>query len=304
MNSIYLNNFKNNFNEYFEIQNDIHEDLTTILYSNSEFMIDCYIHHNLIRIFGDNISTVKQIISDELQYLMNPNYIVFDFGKSDTKAIIALIQSKLANKLIFNGRILIIIKNIHLINNSSQSILSNILDTRNDHYYFLLTSINLTRIISGITSKCLCRKIFLGKMTKTLKLFCKNEDLDDSKVSKIAKNTSDIYTALTVLSEGITYVNLMENQLTQIFKLIKKQKHEHFIFNVRECIYKLSLYNIPNNQICHSIVTIVTKKFKSHKNIHNIISYIAKTQHNLIFASRHLYHFELLFIYIYQNINH
>ena len=114
MNSIYLNSFKSNLHQYVEFHNCIFKDITTILFSKSNFLIDCYIHSNLKMIF-QNVNTTCISIKDDLHYLQNNEFMIFDFDKINHDTTLNFIKSKMLNKLIFDTEILVICKNIHLL---------------------------------------------------------------------------------------------------------------------------------------------------------------------------------------------
>lgn len=298
MNSIYLNNFKSNLHQYVEFHNCIFKDMTTILFSKSNFLIDCYIHSNLKMIF-QNVNTTCISIQDDLHYLQNNAFMIFDFDKINHDTTLNFIKCKMLNKLIFDTEILVICKNIHLLSSTKQKVLSKILDMHNKHYYFLLTSQTNT-INQGIISKCLTKRVYIENMSKTLKLFCNNESIDDSKVSKIVKKTSNIYTALVCILSDIEYTNIIEKELINIFNIIKKQKLELLVPCVRETIYKLNAYSISNSEICNKITAYIIRKFKNSDFIFTAVSYISKAEHDMLKTSHPLYHFELFFIHLYN----
>lgn len=298
MNSIYLNNFKSNLHEYVEFNNCIFKDITSILFSSSNFLIDCYIHTNL-KLNFQNVNTTSISIQDDLHYLKNDEFIIFDFKKINHNATLELIKNKMLNKLIFNTQILIICKNIHLLSSSNQKVLSKILDMQNKHFYFLLTS-QTHSINQGIISKCLIKRVYIQNMSKTLKQFCKNENIDNSNVSKLVKKTSDIYTALLFLVSDIEYTNIIEQELMNIFNVIKKNKLELLLPCVRTTIYKLNTFSISNSEICKKIAGYMMKKYKTCEFIFTAISHLAKIEHDILNASHPLYHFEMFFIHLYH----
>jgi hypothetical protein len=302
MEFIHLNNFKIDFNKYFDVPNCIFEDVPTVFCSNSEFLIDCYLFNNLKLVF-DDISTFPKSVAEDLNYSYNTKFIIFNFQKVNREACLEFVSNRISNKLIFDDKILIILKNIQVLSASELKSLSTILDIRNMSFHFVLTTLNNSVLTNTLSSKCFCKRIYIPKLSNTLKLFCNNENIDPSNISNIIKKTSDIYTAITFLSFGLEYNNIIENEILSVLNVIKKNKFEILVPTIRSVVYKLNSYSISNSIICKSIATCVIRKFKNDEKIFDIISCLAKTEHDLLYASRPLYYFEYFFIYLHQSIN-
>jgi hypothetical protein len=302
MEFIHLNNFKLEFHKYFDVKNSIFPDIPTIFCSNSEFLIDCYLYNNL-KLNFDDISTSEKSVAEDLHYSYNTNFIIFNLQKVNHKSCLEFISNRISNKLIFDSKILIVLKNTHVLSASLLKTVSNLLDIRNQCFHFVLTTLHNYILTNTMSSKCLCKKIYLPKLSKTLKLFCTNENIDPSNISNITKKTSDIYTAICFISSGLDYNNIIEKEILSILKIIKQNKFEILVPTIRSVIYKLNSYNISNSLICKSIATCVIRKFKNDEKIFKTITCLAKTEHNLLYASRSLYHFEYFFIYLHHIIN-
>lgn len=305
MDLIYLNDFKSNFHNYFDIQNICFTDIHALIFSNDAFFLDCYLQSNLKILYTNIITTNKQTFNN-IDFEYNINFTIFDMILLQPKFndFVEYMNIIGYNKILFDKKIHVIIKNIHILNKSQQNVLATLIDSQKANSV-ICTSINHSRTIEKLRSRLFCMKLIVNNMPTILKKYAEDQGIyDDLLIKDIVKQQKDLYSSLLHLHNGF-YKNMIECELSSIVNSIKKTKNiQIYISKIRECFYKLFIYNIPKTILLHNIFDVLYKKYK--KNItymHFIVRELSVIDNNLIFAAKPIYHYERFFLKIFKLIH-
>lgn len=306
MELIYLNDFKENFSEYISVKNIIFDDLHSLLYSHDMFLLDCYLDTNLKNKFG-NISTSQKSTFNGIEFQYNNNFIVFNMNllSSQFNDFVKYLVSVSNNKVLFDKKLLFIIKNIHVLSRTQQNIISTLIQSLKS-YIVICTTINHSKSTERLKSVLFCYKIFITDIKKIIKLYAKDQGIIDIQLIKdVTKENKNLYSSILHLHTGI-YEDVITNEIYILVSSIKKTRDiASYISKIREVFYKLIIYNIHRKQLLHSILYAIQRKFKN-KNV-DLTSFVLEQlcilDNNIIFSAKPIYHYELFFIKLYKYIN-
>ncbi len=307
MDAIYLNDFKSSFSKYYKHKNLFFDDLYVLIYSNDGFLLDCILQSNLMNKFKTN-QTILKTTYNNLSFEYNQHFSIFDMQciQPNFNDFVTYIHSISANKVLFDMKIYIIFKNIHLLSKNQQNILAALIESLKA-YTVMCTTISLDRIIDKVKSRLFCKKEVITNILPIIKSYAKDQGITDTSLIKnIEKHKLDLYASILHLHTGL-YLNVIEFELSHIFNSIKKTKNINiYITKIRESIYKLLIYNISHKRITSNILKIIEKKYKKTENtiLFRIIHELSVLDHDLIFSAKPIYHFELFFLKLYKLVNH
>lgn len=307
MDLIYLNDFKSSFRDYFPVDNVIYPDMHVLIYSNDPFLLDCYLHTNLQATY-DTTTTIKKHTFNKVEFEYNFNFTIFDmmFLQTNFVEFIEYMNSTSNNKILFDKKMHVIIKNIQVLNNHQQNVLATIVDSQKSNN-IVCTTINQSKTIEKLRSRLLCKRVVVDNMTRILNLYAKDQGIQDDNhclVKEIVKQEKDLYSSVLHLHNGFRQ-DVIEVELSNIIGTIKKTKNiKIYLSKIRECFYKLFIYNLPRQLLLHNIWKALHKKFKKNESILHFISReLSLLDHTLVFAAKPIYHYERFFLLIFKAVN-
>lgn len=306
MNTIYLNDFKSSFSKYYGYKNIIFDDLHVLIYSNDSFLLDCVLQSNLLTKFKTS-STILKTTHNNLAFEYNQYFSIFDIQsiQPNFNDFVAYIHSIATNKVLFDMKVHIIFKNIHMLTKNQQNILAVLIESLKA-YTVICTTISLDKVIDKVKSRMFCKKEIIRNILPIIKDYAKDQGITDTSLIKnIEKNKLDLYASILHLHTGL-YLNIIETELNLIFNSIKKTKNINiYISKVRESIYKLLVYNVTHKNIINNILKLVEKKYKKSETIiTRIIHELSVLDHDILFCAKPIYHYELFFLKLYKIVNH
>ena len=305
MNAIHLNDFKSTFSKYYKYKNILFDDLNVLIYSNDGFLLDCILQSNLEDKFKTN-QTILKTTYNNLSFEYNKHFSIFDVQRiqPNFNDFIAYIHSISANKVLFDMKIYMIFKNIHVLSKNQQNIIAVLIESLKA-YTVICTTISIDKIINKVKSRLFCKKEIITNILPILKSYAKDQGIIDTCLIKtIDKHKLDLYASILHLHTGL-YLNVIEIELNIILNSIKKTKNINiYISKVRECIYKLLIYNISYKLIINNILKLLEKKYKKSESILiQFIHELSVLDHDLLFSAKPIYHFELFFLKLYKLVN-
>lgn len=311
MDVIYLNEFKKNIGLYTDVHNIIFDDLNVMLYCNDIFYIDCYLEHNLrVRLniqHDDPLKRSLQQTHNGVPFLYNSNFSEFDFTNcvlmfDDTMAYLDHIST---NKGIVNHKVILVLKNIHLLSKSQQYVLSRLIEKLHRSFIIVLTTQKLSKIVAQLQSRLMCLNLNNYDLKTLIKQYIEENVLDSNVLNDIIKAEHvGVRSALLALHTG-TYRNFVEEEMNALLSQVKKMKViGNYIDRVREVIYNIMIFNIAHSDICKAILTSVVKKYKKQPDIvKSMVRVLAKLDSDLLASSKPLYHFEYCFLWLYKLVH-
>ena len=306
MDAIYLNDFKSSFSKYYKHKNILFDYLFVLIYSNDGFLLDCILQSNLRNKFQTN-QTILKTTHNNLSFEYNQHFSIFDmqFIQPNFNDFVTYIHSIAANKVLFDMKVYIIFKNIHVLSKNQQNIFAVLIESLKA-YIVICTTISLDKVVDKVKSRLFCKKEVITDILPILKSYAKDQGITDTSLIKnIEKHKLDLYASILHLHTGL-YLNVIENELSLIFNSIKKTKNINiYIAKVRECIYKLLIYNISHKHIVNNILKLLDKKYKKSEHVLiQSIHELSVLDHDLLFSAKPIYHFELFFLKLYKLVNH
>lgn len=309
MDTIYLSDFKLSFNKYFFIDPIIQDNLNLLIYINDLFLLECYINSALSAVF-DNINTSEKITFNNVPFLYNVNFVIFDFSVivSQFDDTIQHFEQISKNQVIFRKKHIIILKNVHFLNKNQQLILSRIFDKLKHTHTIILTTINISKIISQLQSRISCFRIPKKNINNVIINYANDNNIEN--VSDILQQcnmfNTDLYSTLIALHTG-SYKNHVYDEFYKLVEICKKSKViPTYLSKVRATYYKIIIYNVNHPYICNIILLCIIKKYNKKSNfikINNIVNEISLLEYNVSKSSKPLYHYELFFLKLFKIIN-
>lgn len=307
MESIYLNDFKSSFRDYFPVDNVLYPDMHVLIYSNDPFLLDCYLHSNLKSLYDTTTTTKKQTYND-VDFEYNFNFTIFDMILLQSKFsdFVEYMNATGNNKILFDKKVHLIIRNIQVLNNHQQNVLATIIESQKSNS-IVCTTINQSRTIEKLRSRLFCKRVVVDDMSRILNRYAKDQGIQDDNnglVKEIAKEQKDLYSSVLHLHNGF-HKNVIDTELANIIGTIKKTKNlQIYLSKIRECFYKLFIYNLPRQLLVHNIWKALHKKFKKNESILHFISReLSVLDHTLIFAAKPIYHYERFFLQVFKAVN-
>lgn len=309
MDVIYLSDFKQSFKNYFSVLSVIQENFNLIVYSNDIFLLECYLNTALSNVF-DDINTTEKYTFNNVQFLYNINFVIFDiiFCSSQFDDLVQYLDHISNNQVIFKKKLILIIKNIHILNRSQQYIFARLIDSLQKVYTIIVTTNNISKILIQIQSRLTVFKIPNTNINENIIKFANDNHIKNA--SNILEQCdivkTDLYTKLIALHTG-SYKNYIYDELYKLIEICKKSKVvPTYLSKVRAVYYKIIIYNISHAQICNIILNCVLKKYNKKsqiENIHHIIHELSILEASIIKSSKPLYHYELFFLKFFKIIN-
>ncbi|QOI90236.1 hypothetical protein QKU58_gp095 [Pyramimonas orientalis virus] len=305
MDTIFLNDFKKDFHKYYIIENIIFDDIHLLLYSNDNFLLDCYLSSNLMKRF-DSVQTITKKTFNDVNFEYNAQFCIFDLVTviQQFSDFIEYIDSVSKNKVLFERKLFIIIKNIHLLNKQQQSILSSVIDSQKTNTIICTTTI-LSKITERTKSRMFCKSLTVQNLSNIIKLYSKDQGFDDKDVLKeVLKQNKDLYSSVLHLHTGM-YKNVVDIEMNTLINSIKKTKNVNiYISKVRETFYKIIVYNLPHKHILNSLLCCLEKKYsKSNDILTFCIHELCYLDHNVLFSAKPIYHYEYFFLKLFKMVN-
>jgi len=261
----------------------------------------------LIKKFG-NINTIAQHTYNEIQFQHNKNFSMFDMLiiAQQFNDFITYIDTLKNNKVLFDSKNLIIITNLEQLTRHQQHVLSVVVERQRNTSFICVTS-SLSKINERMKSRMMCKKIVITKkeQKKIIETYAKEQGLNDTSLIKtIIKETDDMYSSVFYLHTGI-YINIIKTELMTIIGTIKKLKNvQTFISKTRDVMYKLLIYNLSQQKILHTILSVIEGKFsKSPSTMMFCVKKLNELDNNLLNSAKPIYHYELFFLEMYRFVN-
>jgi replication-associated recombination protein RarA len=254
----------------------------------------------------ESIQTITKTTYNDVVFEYNQQFCIFDMVgiASNFSNFVEYLYSVSQNKVLFDKKLFIIVKNIHLLNKYQQSVLSSVIEAQKQNTIVCTTTI-LSKIVDRVKSRVFCKRLAIQNMSNILKLYSKDQGIDDQQLIKdILKQNKDLYSSVLHLHTGM-YVNVVEVELNGLINSIKKTKNVSiYITKIREVFYKLIVYNLPHKLILNALLICLEKKYmKSPTILCYCITELCKLDHNVIMAAKPIYHYEHFFLKIYKAVN-
>ena len=309
MDVIYLSDFKNSFDKYFSILPIIQENLNLLIYNHDSFLIECYLNSALSSVF-DNITTTEKFTFNNVPFLYNISFVIFDLTVivSQFDDLVQYFDHISNNQVIFSKKLILFIKNLHVLNRNQQCVFARLFDSLQKIYTIIVTSNNISKIIIQIHSRLSILKIPINNLDENIIKYANDNHIENA--SNILQQCNildnDLYTKLMALHIG-SYKNYIYNEIYKLIESCKKSKIvSTYLSKVRAAYYKIIVYNISHPYLCNIISNCVFKKYYKKSNadkIHSITHQISVLEHNIIKSSKPLYHYELFFLKLFKIIN-
>lgn len=307
MDTIYLNDFKKSFHKYIKIIDLVFDDINVILYSNDRFIVESYLNSMLSNKFG-NINTITQYTYNEIPFQHNKNFSIFDILNISQQFndFVTYIDTLKNNKVLFDTKNVIVITNLEQLTKYQQHVLSVVVERQQNTRFICVTS-SLSKINERMKSRMMCKKIVITKkeQKKILETYAKEQGLDDSSLIKtILKETDDMYSSVLYLYTGI-HINIIKTELLSVIGTIKKLKNvQTFISKIRDTMYKLLIYNLSQEKILRTILSVIEGKFsKIPVTMMFCIKKLNELDNSLLNSAKPIYHYELFFLEMYRFVN-
>jgi hypothetical protein len=305
METIFLNDFKESFHKYYKTDNIIFNDLHLLMYSCDSFLIDCYLQSNIKESFIST-QTISKTTYNDITFEYNQQFCIFDIVTlvSQFSNFIEYLDSVSQNKVLFDRKLYMYIKNIHLLNKNQQSILASIIDSQKQNTVICTTTI-LSKIIERLQSRMFIKRLVLHNLDNVVKLYAKDQGIDDQVLLKdVIKQKKNLYSSILHLHTGM-YVNVVEIEFVNLINSIKKTKNVSlFVSKIRDVFYKLIVYNLPHKHILNALLLCLEKKYtKSPSILSYCISELCLLDHNVLMSAKPIYHYEHFFLKIYKAVN-
>ena len=217
-------------------------------------------------------------------------------------------------------------KHIFIINDfdklkfNSYMLLRRVMEIYSNNVLFIFISSNLSKIPEAIRSRCLnirCPLLNNKQIIKIVQKLTTDYDIEKKDITKLVKNNEgDIYKILLNLENLVkmvidysemdkiknnNYQDILYNDIVAHLNYMRKEKN---LFKVltknREFIFKLINFNFNNQIILENFLKIIIKKFHKYLPHHDIVQLTAKTDHDILNASREIYHYEVYLLKIYK----
>lgn len=309
MDVIYLSDFKQSFNNYFSVLPIIQENLNLLIYTNDIFLIECYLNTALSNVY-DNVLTCEKFTFNNVPFLYNINFVIFDLTSihSQFDELTQYFDHISNNQVIFKKKLILIIKNIHILTRNQQYIFSRLYDSLQKVYTIIITTNNISKIIVQLQSRLSVLKIPVNNLNENIIKYANDNHIENA--SKILEQcnivNTDLYTKLIALHTG-SYKNHIYDEIYKLIEICKKSKIvPTYLSKVRAAYYKIIIYNISHSQLCNIILNCIIKKYNKKSNfskIHHIIHDLSILECNIIKSSKPLYHYELFFLKLFKIIN-
>lgn len=310
MNTIYLSDFKDSLEEYINVLPIIQDNFNLLLLCSDKFLLDCYLNSAIKSAYPDNYKTIQKETFNKVPFYYNFYYAIFDIANilSIFDDLISYFDQISNNKVVFQKSIKIFILNIHLLNKNQQQVFARSTDALQKNYSIVMTTCSFSKIINQISSRFSCYRIPTSNLEDIIVKYAKNNHVE--KYQDIIKQTKqlncDLYTSLIALHTG-SYKNIVYDDILKLLETSKKSKNIPTILTkVRSTLYKIMIYNIPHNTICHYIHTAIFSKYGKKLSIYNcslITKNLAALEYNILKCSKPIYHYEKFFLHFNKIIN-
>jgi len=214
---------------------------------------------------------------------------------------------------------IVIINKIDNLSNTAQASLRRTMENYADTCKFIFICDQLSKMIEPLRSRCIEIRVPLPNNIQIINTLLhisqmENIDLSENDLYYIIKNCNQkIHNAIWLLElqkNGCTYVNNKNNNINEIVKMIvnKKNYNAKKIYGVlkksREIFYKLSITNIPTNEIISEIMRKLILCFNDINLKSNIIEITSIFELRKSQGTRHIECFEaylIRLIYLFSN---
>lgn len=310
MNTIYLSDFKDSFNQYFNVLPIIQDKFNLLVLCNDKFLLNCYISSAINHAYPNNYQTIEKETFNKVPFQYNFNYAIFDIANilSVFDDLISYFDHISNNKVVFEKSINIFIFNIHLLNKNQQQIFARSTDALQKNYTIIITTCNFSKVINQISSRFSCYQIPTNNLENIIVNYAKNNNIEE--YQDILKQTKtlncDLYTTLIALHTR-SYTNIVYDDIVKLLETCKKTKTVSTILTkVRSTLYKIMIYNISHVTICQYIHTAIFSKYGKKLSLHNgnlITTNLTKLEYSILKCSKPIYHYEKFFLLFNKIIN-
>jgi len=305
--------FLNEFEEFITTRTlhpkDVFFDDTPVLLHGSDmFYLESLMKMFMRRRFATIRTTVKKSFND-IEFESNEEFVVFDM-----KAIIGTRFSEFneyikflsQNRVIFDIKKYIIIKNIHCTSKTQQLCFVHNLSALMRSYSVIVTSLNLNTITTHIKSHFAYIKCY-PDMGNLLVEYAKYTDpASDTKeiVQTCLRNDKDLLTSLMAIHTKTSSL-VVEQDVQKLLCSIKKTKNVGlYLTKVRVLVHKVMVYNVPHQRMLRTIWQCLYTKYKKQPSIYEkILTDICELDANILRASKALYHYEKFFLSVFRLVN-
>ena len=223
--------------------------------------------------------------------------------------VLASLETSLSCRHILGNRHIVILESIDAINHQQQYALSKRLD-KSVSSVFIGTAKSISR----------CSKNLLSRFSS-----CRIEKLSTTCVDRIFETFVNQTTYLGLLDPGeckeltrvcnydmdlilycmdfpnwkmITSTNVIEIFINDLLQYVRKMKKLSLILQrIRSTFYTLMKYDIPPAAICREVLQLILKKHKQSPHIlSGMIETVATAEHNLLHASKPIFHYERMML--------
>ena len=279
--------------------------------------------YNDIRFFNNYDQDEYQ----KILYYQNCYYIDMKlFLLSENNLPIKFLLKKSGNYKSLDGNSkIVIIKNIHLLNNNNQRQLANIIERYQDNHLFIMTTSNLSNIFNKISSLVLNIKYSYLKKNRFIYVFKKNfnhllkkkdpkivEDLYliyEQNNYNIARTLHQIYYLFEnnkidkkFFKNKINYISLQTFIISNIINKFCTQNNISILEELRKSLYLLNSLNINLLSVVKDTIQLLLVSKISDKKKQRIIDLGSTYSIDINKADREIIHFENFFLNITQII--
>lgn len=310
MDTIYLSDFKDSFENYVHVLPVFQNGLNVVLLNNDNFVIDCYLHTALKKTFSNNINTSENETFNGVPFRYNFNYSMFDVSEiaSMFDNFIHYLDHISQNQLVFNNKLTIIVLNVHLLNKSQQHVFARVFDSLKKNYTVVVTSTSLSKLVQQIASRFTCVRIQTTDLESIVVKYASEHCITyDPQLLKNSLSTyNSLYPLLLALHSGLS-TNIVFGEVSKIVETCKKSRIiPTMLAKIRTNLYKLFIYNITHSQLCQFIYMSIFQKYNkklSIENMQTIIHHLSTLEYNLLKCSKPIYHYELFFLNLFKVFN-
>lgn len=305
MNSIecaHVDYFEAHFEDYLTLPKT-KLDTSLFLCAYDEYILHLYLKHCIQHTFGILKNTVKCI--GELKIETTTHTMVFELKRIGAvfSEFIQYLKEHSSKKALFGNHTVYILKNVHELSGPQQTILQKFVEKNRDHVY-ILTTYKLNCVCNSLVNTIVPIRIPSFDVENTLRTICKDSGVEYTKKNlktMIEHCRSRMYPLLLAL-DNPKYLNVIHAEYMSLFSLIKKVKlMDTFLSRVRITMYKFIVFNIPRNQLCTQLLKSVMIKYKKNTDILvPMCTTIAKLEHDLIFSSKPILHYEYCFLILFE----
>jgi hypothetical protein len=299
-----IDHFVSHFEEYSPLSKT-KLDVSLFIHSYDEFVLNLYLDM-CIKYSFDSLKSIDKFIGESK--IETTQYTITIDLKSIEKfsEIIQYVKEHSSKRSLFGKPTVYILKNVHALTIQQQTVLQNIIE-RTIENIFIITSYKINKIHKSLVNTFVQLKIPSLDMEQTIQKICSSMSLKHSKkkYKTIIENCeSKIFPVLLALDTP-DHKNIIHSEYMNLFSMIKKVKTiDSFLTKVRTTMYNLLVFNIPRGKLCTQLMKSIMNKYKNDTEIIITMSkHISNLEHNLIFCSKPIQHYEYCFLLLFELVH-